>query len=193
MKRKFLKTTKLPSTKHRRLCLGVKPFWKHRGSSYSTSEPIQVRSKVWSDSSVPLEPCPPQNCVSIRNRSAVESPSPQIETRPVATPFNPPFPTLISALQSLNCTPFTWPSLVSCSKHHSSWGWWDDCSSEIWEKMRGWGPLADERNDEWIYDSYLQMFERLSIKDKVPWYHEAPERIMRMSGLMLQGNWNLFI
>ena len=106
--------------KHRRLCLGVKPFWKHRGSSYSTSEPIQVRSKVWSDSSVPLEPCPPQNCVSIRNRSAVESPSPQIETRPVVTPFNPPFPTLISALQSLNCTPFTWPSLVSCSKHHSS-------------------------------------------------------------------------
>ena len=93
-----MKNTWFSDRNQKETVIGEKPFWKptthHTGSPYSTCESIQVRSNVWSDSSVSLEKCQPQNCVNIRDRSAAESFGPKIKTGPIPTLFTLHFPSL---------------------------------------------------------------------------------------------------
>lgn len=89
--------------------------------------------------------------------------------------FYPPFPILISVFQPLNHNPFTFPASLHIQNVHPHEGGEVTGAVKYEKKMEGWGPLAYERNDEGIYDSYLQLFQRLSVKDKIPLWHEAPK------------------
>ena len=108
---------------HRKLLLNL---WANAGQKRSTEWQLSASGAM-----------PASELCDCQKRSAVEPPRPQTRARPTPTLFTPPFRTLISELQSLNCNPFTRPSLASCSEHPSSRGWWDDCSSETWEKEEG--------------------------------------------------------
>lgn len=128
----------------RRVCFGEKPFWKptthNIGSPYSNCEWIQGRRNAWSDSSEPLEKCQPQKCVTIRNRSAAEPPSPKTETGHVPTHFTLHFLSLSQCSNhSITTLSHSQPHVFRTSFLRRMWGDW---SREIQEKDEGIRPVS---------------------------------------------------